>query len=258
MKTFNNLVVQQDGQAAIVTINRAAKLNALNRETLQELREILELLEQDDSVRGILLTGAGEKAFAAGADIEEFVGMSVGDATQMAQYGHMHIMDRIQNFGKPIIAAVNGFALGGGLELAMACHIRIASESAKFGLPEVSLGIIPGYGGTQRLPQLVGRGKALEMIMTGEIIGSAEALRWGLVNDVVPAEELIATCLELLATIFTRSKQAVANAIQAVQVGLDNPKTGQQREIELFGESFGTVDGKEGVQAFLGKRKPNF
>ena len=258
METWNTILVQQEGQAAIVTINRSAKLNALNGETLEELSRVLSALEKDESVRGIILTGAGQKAFVAGADIGEFEGIRVAEAKQMAHYGHTHVMDRIQNFEKPVIAAVNGFALGGGLELAMACHIRIASDSARFGLPEVSLGIIPGYGGTQRLPQLVGRGKALEMIMTGEMIGAADALSWGLVNRVVPMEELIETCLQLLTTIFTRPKQAIAYAIKAIQAGLEDPKTGQQTEIDLFGESFGTADSREGIKAFLERRKPNF
>ncbi len=258
METFNTILVQREGQAAIVIIDRSTKLNALNRETLEELSRVLDLLEKDDDIRGIILTGAGQKAFVAGADIREFEGINVAEARQMAHYGHTHIMDRIQNFEKPILAAVNGFALGGGLELAMACHIRIASDSARFGLPEVSLGIIPGYGGTQRLPQLVGRGKALEMIMTGEMIDATDALKWGLVNYVVSAEELIETCLKLLATIFTHSRQAVAHAIRAVHVGLEDPKTGQQEEIDLFGESFGTADCQEGIKAFLERRKPNF
>ena len=258
METFHSIIVEQAGAIAIVTINRETKLNALNGQTLQELAQALDLLEKNETVRGIILTGAGEKAFVAGADIAEFAGISVEEAKKMAENGHFRIMGRIESFSKPIIAAVNGFALGGGLELAMACHIRIASDNAKFGLPEVSLGIIPGYGGTQRLPQLVGRGKALEMIMTGDMIDAADALQWGLVNRVVPSSALMDTCRSLLEKMFTRSRQALSKAIQAVQAGLKDPREGQQQEIELFGQSFGTEDCKEGVQAFLERRKPNF
>ncbi len=258
MKTFQTIIVEREKAFVTLTINRESKLNALNQETLHELAQALDMLENDNAVRGIVLTGAGEKAFVAGADIGEFVGLSIEEAKKKAEYGHFHIMDRIQNFPKSIIAAVNGFALGGGLELAMACHIRVASDNAKFGLPEVSLGIIPGYGGTQRLPQLVGRGKALEMIMTGDMIDAAEALQWGLVNRVVPLAELMSACRELLDKIDARSGQAISKAIMAVQAGLEDSQQGQQREIELFGESFGTDDCKEGVQAFLERRKPNF
>ncbi len=258
MKTFQTIIVEREKAIAILTLNRESKLNALNRQTLRELAEVLDLLENDENIRGIILTGAGEKAFAAGADIGEFVNLSVEEAKNMAEYGHIHIMDRIQNFPKPIIAAVNGFALGGGLELAMACHIRVASDNAKFGLPEVSLGIIPGYGGTQRLPQLVGRSKALEMIMTGDMIDAMDALQWGLVNRVVPLSELMGTCNALLDKICTRSRFAVSKAIAAVQAGLEDSREGQRKEIEFFGESFDTEDCKEGVQAFLERRKPNF
>lgn len=241
-----------------MTIDRESKLNALNREVMQELAQVLDALEEDETTRGIILTGAGKKAFVAGADIGEFIGLDAEGAKKMAIHGHTHIMDRIENFRKPVIAAINGFALGGGLELAMSCHIRIASENAKFGQPEVSLGIIPGYGGTQRLPQLVGKGRAFQMILSGEMIGTEQALQWGLVNAVEPGDNLITSCQALLEKIYAQSPQAVAKAIQAVNAGMLDSKEGFKKEIELFGESFVSEECREGVQAFLERRKPNF
>lgn len=258
MEALQNIGVEKQGWTTIITIKRETKMNALNDDTLRELSTVLEEVEQDAGCRGVILTGAGEKAFVAGADIQEFVGLSAAQATQKAAFGHEAIMDRIENFKKPILAAVNGFALGGGLELAMSCHIRIASEQAKFGQPEVSLGIIPGYGGTQRLPQLVGKGRALQMILSGEMIDAKQALQWGLVNEVVPLGELINTCQLLLDKIYMKSPQAIAMAIEAVNTGMLDSAKGYQKEIELFGESFATDECKEGVQAFLERRKPNF
>lgn len=258
METLKNFLLEISGQTAYITINRPAKLNALNRETLVELADLLKTLETETQVRGVIFTGAGEKAFVAGADIAEFKGLSVTEAEELASWGHREVMDKIYHFPKPIIAAINGFALGGGLELAMACHLRIASEQAKMGLPEVSLGLIPGYGGTQRLPQLVGRGKALEMILTGDMLDAQHALRCGLVNEVVPAADLISTCEQLLAKMYAKSSTAIASAIAVVNEGLRNPAEGPAAEIKAFGKAFETKDFEEGVSAFLEKRKPNF
>lgn len=258
MKKYNTLLVEIDANTALVTINRADKMNALNAETLADISTLLDELERDNTVRGVILTGAGPKAFIAGADITEFQGLTAVEASDLAKIGHFHVMDKIANLSKPIIAAVNGFALGGGLEIAMACHIRVATVSAKLGLPEVSLGIIPGYGGTQRLTQLVGRGKALEMILTADMIVAEEALSWGLVNYVVPADELLTKCFNILDKIYTRSPLAISSAITAVNTGLINPESGFIKEIELFGKCFDTAESKEGIQAFIEKRKPNF
>ncbi|MFD2894460.1 enoyl-CoA hydratase/isomerase family protein [Sphingobacterium arenae] len=245
-------------KTAYITVNRPDKLNALNTLVLKELAEILTRLKVDDDVRGIILTGVGDKAFVAGADIKEFQKFSSAEARQLSKSGQEEVMDELYTFPKPVLAAINGFALGGGLELAMACHIRLASEQAKMGLPEVSLGIIPGYGGTQRLPQLVGRGKALEMIMTGEMIDAQDALQWGLVNQVVSSEELIPTCERLLEKIYQRSQKAIAAAIRVVNMGLMQPEKGYEEEMDAFADAFDTMDFKEGVAAFLEKRKPNF
>lgn len=254
----NHILSEIKNGTAYITVNRPDQLNALSADTLDELSTTLVRVETDDRVRGVILTGAGDKAFVAGADIKELQKLSYDDARDVSSFGHDEVMDVLYAFSKPVIAAINGFALGGGLELAMACHIRVASEQVKLGLPEVSLGIIPGYGGTQRLPQLVGRGKALEMIMTGEMITAQDALRWGLVNHVVPADELIPTCEKLLEKMYQRSKTAIAAAIRVVNIGLINPKEGYDEEIDAFAEAFETPDYEEGVAAFLEKRKPNF
>ncbi|QBQ39806.1 enoyl-CoA hydratase [Sphingobacterium psychroaquaticum] len=257
MGQYENLLLTLSGQTAIITINRPTKLNALNRATLGELADLLGALKTNREVSGIILTGAGEKAFVAGADIAEFVGHSEEEGRAMAAWGQEHVMNVIHNFPKPVIGAINGFALGGGLEIALSCHIRVAVETAKMGLPEVSLGVIPGYGGTQRLPALVGRGKAMEMILTGDMIGAKEALTWGLVNYVVPATDLLHTCESLLNKIYTRSGTAVAAAIEAINASQTGVK-GFDVEIDAFGKAFGTADFKEGVSAFLDKRTPNF
>ncbi|MGO1243709.1 MAG: enoyl-CoA hydratase/isomerase family protein [Sphingobacterium sp.] len=259
MDSPQNFLVDKKGKTAYLTVNRPDKLNALNFATIKELGQILQVLKADTQVRGIIVTGAGAKAFVAGADISEFKNLSRSQAKDLTQTGHHQVMDVIYNFPKPVIAAVNGFALGGGLELAMACHLRVASANAKMGLPEVSLGLIPGYGGTQRLPQLVGRAKALEMIMSGEMIDAQEALQWGLVNYVVPQESLITKCEELLEKMYTRSPHAIATAINVVNEGLQAANGGgYNAEIEAFTSAFDTEDFKEGVSAFLEKRKPNF
>lgn len=259
MNTFNNITIDKDGKTAVVTINRPSKMNALNAATLSEIAQAFHVLEADNEVRGIILTGAGEKAFVAGADIQEFVHLNKEEAAQLSRRGHEEVMNVIYNFRKPVIAAINGFALGGGLELALACHLRIAVESAKVGLPEVSLGIIPGYGGTQRLTALVGRGKALEMIMTGDMITATEAYQWGVLNHVVTeAEDLLPKAKSILERTYLRSATAIGAAIEAVNAGIQDSAVGSEAEIRLFGECFGSEDMKEGVAAFLEKRQPNF
>ncbi|GGK40106.1 MULTISPECIES: enoyl-CoA hydratase/isomerase family protein [Flavobacteriaceae] len=255
---FENIVVEQNENSAIITINRPTKLNALNKNTIAELHEAFKLLETDKSVKVIIITGSGEKAFVAGADISEFANFSVEEGTELARKGHEILFDFVQNLSTPVIAAVNGFALGGGLELAMAAHFRVASSNAKMGLPEVSLGVIPGYGGTQRLPQLVGKGKAMEMIMTAAMISAEEAKQYGLVNYVVEQEELLPLCEKLASKIIRNSSVAIGAAIKAVNANYTNCVNGYSVEIEQFGVSFETDDFKEGTTAFLEKRKPNF
>ncbi|MFD1771427.1 enoyl-CoA hydratase/isomerase family protein [Sphingobacterium suaedae] len=258
MEIWKNLLLEIKDKTAYLTVNRPEKLNALNRDTLQELGQVLRRLKTDNGVRGIVLTGAGERAFVAGADIAEFTGLSQEEARQLAEWGHHEVMDVLYHFPKPIIAAINGFALGGGLELAMACHVRVAVAEAKMGLPEVSLGLIPGYGGTQRLPALVGRGKALEMILTGDMVDATSALQWGLVNHVVEAKDLAVKCEEILSKMYSRSATALTAGINAVNTGLRAPELGYAAEIEAFAHAFTTPDFHEGVGAFLEKRKPNF
>jgi len=253
--SYQNITLQIVDRTAILTINREAKLNALNKETIGELKDALAEISTNDEAWGVLLTGAGEKAFVAGADIQEFMDKSKAEASELSRFGH-ELMDSLSTFPKPTIAAINGFALGGGLELALGCHLRIASTNAKMGLPEVSLGLIPGYGGTQRLAQLVGRGKALEMLLTGDMITAQDALQWGLVNHVVEADTLIAKAQEILQKMYSRSRTALAAAIRAVNA--TNDVRGFEAEIKAFGQCFGEPDFQEGVSAFLEKRKPNF
>ncbi|MAU70993.1 MAG: enoyl-CoA hydratase [Pseudozobellia sp.] len=254
---FNNLLVTYNGAIGQVVINRPKKLNALNKETLQELHEAFSALEEDDEVKTIILTGSGEKAFVAGADISEFAHFSEEEGGRLAAEGQKAVFNYIENLPKPVIAAINGFALGGGLELAMACHFRVASHNARMGLPEVSLGVIPGYGGTQRLPQLIGKGRALELIMTASMIDVDRALSYGLVNHVVSQEELIEFCEKLADKISNNSPVAISHAIKAVNAGFKN-SNGYAAEIEAFGACFGTEDFKEGTTAFLEKRKADF
>lgn len=259
MANYENILLTREGKSAIVTINREDKLNALNMQTLSELSQVLDEIAADESVRGVIIIGKGEKAFVAGADIKEFMNHSVIEASELSRYGQENVMNKIHHFAKPVIAAINGFALGGGLELALACHMRIAVANAKMGLPEVSLGIIPGYGGTQRLTQLVGRGKALEIILTADMISAADAKHIGLINHIVDNQaELLQKATELLERTYTRSSTAIAAAIQAVNAGIEDSTRGYEAEIQLFGKSFGSEDMKEGVAAFLEKRKPNF
>lgn len=255
---MNNLLIEQKGHVFTITINRPAQLNALNKETISELNQALSNANNDSSVGVIILTGSGEKSFVAGADIKEFADFNIAQGGELAMNGQKILFDFIENMNKPVIAAVNGFALGGGLELAMASHIRIASSNSRMGLPEVSLGVIPGYGGTQRLAQLVGKGKANEMVFTAAMINAEEALKWGLVNHVVEPTELIAKAEEIAAKILNNSGTAIASAIRAVNANFNDGVNGYEVEIEEFGKCFGTEDFKEGTTAFLEKRKPNF
>ncbi len=255
---FNNLLITDADGIRTITINRPEQLNALNRDTITELDQALNEAEADKNVRVLILTGSGPKAFVAGADIKEFAHFAVEEGKALSADGQKKLFDHVENMNKPVIAAVNGFALGGGLELAMSCHVRVASDNARMGLPEVSLGVIPGYGGTQRLARLVGKGKAMEMIFTAGMIKADEALQWGLVNHVVPQADLLATCNDLAAAIMKNSPTALAAAIRAVNAGYEPGANGMLREIEEFGKCFGTADFKEGTSAFMEKRKANF
>lgn len=254
---FTNILITKKEQIAILTINRPTKLNALNKETIAELHQAFNYLNNDENVKAIIVIGSGEKAFVAGADISEFAHFSEAEGTKLAAKGQEILFDFVENLNTPVIAAVNGFALGGGLELAMACHFRIASENAKMGLPEVSLGVIPGYGGTQRLPQLIGKGKAMELIMTAGMITANEAKEWGLVNHVVAQEELLPLAEKLARKISQNSLVAINKAIKAINASFKEGN-GFKTEIELFGNCFATADFKEGTTAFLEKRKANF
>lgn len=255
---YTNLLIHTDNNRAVITINRPDKLNALNKATIQELHDALAALSADADVRVVIITGAGQKAFVAGADISEFASFGVEEGRALAAQGQELLFDFIENFPKPVIAAVNGYALGGGLELAMACHIRIAANNARLGLPEVTLGLIPGYGGTQRLAQLVGKGKALEMILSAAMIQADEALAWGLVNKVTSQEELMDEVQALADAMVKNSPSALAAAIRAVNSGYAYQRPGLNTEIDEFGKCFGTPDFKEGTSAFLEKRKPKF
>ena len=255
---YQNILSELKENILYVTINREAKLNALNKATLAELADVIVYAATHSEVRGVLLTGAGEKAFVAGADISEFQNYSLAEGKELGRKGQHEVFDAIANCPKPWVAAINGFALGGGLELAMACHIRIASENAKLGLPEVTLGLIPGYGGTQRLTQLVGKGRAMEMITTADMISAERGAQIGLVNEVVPQAELISKAEAILAKIKQRAPLAIASAIYAINASLNPDLNGFDTEIEEFGNCFQTEDFKEGVSAFLEKRKANF
>jgi enoyl-CoA hydratase len=255
---FDNLLLDRDGLVATITINRPNVLNALNAPTLDELRRAVLDLKRDESVRAIVLTGAGDKSFVAGADINELALQSPVSGREHALTGQ-HVFDLIENLGKPVIAAINGFALGGGCELAMACTLRLAADTAKLGQPEINLGILPGYAGTQRLARLVGKGRALEIMLTGAPISAAQAERIGLVNRVVPAAELIAEARKLAAVLAAQAPIAVRYIIDAVNKGLEMPfAEGCVHEATLFGLVAATEDMREGTRAFLEKRKPSF
>ena len=255
---LENIILEHEKGIATIFINRPEKLNALNRATIQELHETLKLVDENPNVRVIIITGSGEKAFVAGADISEFAHFTSVEGSQLAAQGQKILFDFIENMTTPVIAAINGFALGGGLELAMACHFRIASENAKMGLPETSLGVIPGYGGTQRLPQLVGKGRAMEMIMTAGMIDAETAKIYGLVNHVVPQDDLFATYMTIATRIMKNSPVAIAKAIEAVNANFVSGVNGFDVEIKNFGDCFATEDFKEGTTAFLEKRKAEF
>jgi enoyl-CoA hydratase len=255
---LENLLVERDAGVAVVTVNRPKVLNALNTQTLDELRRTILALRHDDGVRSVVLTGAGDKSFVAGADINELAVQSPTGGRDHALRGQ-HVLDLIENMGKPVIAAINGYALGGGCELAMACAIRIAADTAKLGQPEINLGIMPGYGGTQRLARLIGRGRALELLLTGDPIGAAEAYRLGLVNRVVPAAELMAEARKLASTLAAKAPVAARFILDAVNKGLQmTVGEGQILEATLFGLVASTDDMREGTKAFLEKRKAEF
>ncbi len=255
---YTNILTSQNNGITQITINRPTKLNALNKDTIQELHAAFRVAELDTATKVIIITGSGEKAFVAGADISEFADFSVSEGGKLAAKGQELLFDFVANLTTPVIAAVNGFALGGGLELAMSAHFRIASETAKMGLPEVSLGVIPGYGGTQRLPQLVGKGRAMEMIMTAGMIDAHQALQYGLVNHITTPEELLPLAEKLASKIMRNSSVAIAAAIKAINAGYEDGVNGYDAEIEQFGNCFGTEDFKEGTTAFLEKRKADF
>lgn len=255
---MENILIEKQDNIAIVTINRPTKLNALNKATIQELHDGFKQLNEDSSVKAIIITGSGEKAFVAGADISEFAHFSVEEGENLAAKGQELLFDFVQNLSTPVIAAVNGFALGGGLELAMSCHFRVASDNAKMGLPEVTLGVIPGYGGTQRLAQLVGKGRAMEMVMTAGMIDAQTALNYGLVNHVVSQEELLDFAKGIAIKITRNSSVAIGKAIEAINANYEDGTNGFNIEIKNFGYCFGTEDFKEGTTAFLEKRKANF
>ncbi len=255
---FENILVENNEGILQITIDRPTKLNALNKATIEELHLAFKDANEDEDVKVIILTGSGEKAFVAGADISEFSDFSSQEGKELAAKGQAKLFDFVANLSKPVIAAVNGFALGGGLELAMSAHFRIASDNAKMGLPEVSLGVIPGYGGTQRLPQLVGKGRAMEMIMTAGMIDANQALQYNLVNHVVSQEELLDFAEKLAGKIMRNSLVAISSAIKAVNANFETGVNGFETEINEFGACFGTADFKEGTSAFLNKRKADF
>jgi enoyl-CoA hydratase len=252
---YSTLLTALENHILTVTINRPDKLNAINKDVMNDLNDVLDEIEDNSDVKAVILTGAGQKGFVAGADITEFLGLSKEEGQGLAKKGQ-DIFFRIENNTKPIVAAVNGFALGGGCELAMACHFRIASENAKFGQPEVNLGLIPGYGGTQRLVHLIGKGRALELLLSGNMIDAQTALQYGLVNHVVPQEALLQKAADILMVIAAKAPVAIAKCITSANAAYT--EHGYQTEVEAFGECFATEDMKEGTAAFLEKRKAVF
>jgi len=260
METMNyeTLLTELSEHILTITINRPDKLNALNGTVIDDLRAALDAVYDNADIRAVIITGSGPKAFVAGADISQFTSLDAATGKELARRGQHDVFDRIENCPKPVVAAVNGFALGGGCELAIACHFRLASDQAKFGQPEVNLGLVPGYGGTQRLTHLIGKGKAMELIMTGNMIDANEALRLGLVNHVTTPANLLAETRKILLTILSRAPLALAEVIRLVNYASRSENEGLEKEIEAFGELFKTTDTKEGAKAFLEKRKPNF
>ena len=255
---YTTLLTSLENNIFTVTINRPDKLNALNKTVLEELSVVLDKIIISAEIKSAIITGAGPKAFVAGADITEFLSLDAAGGKALAQKGQDLVFNKIENCTKPIVAAVNGFALGGGCELAMACHFRLASDNAKFGQPEVNLGLIPGYGGTQRLVQLIGKGKALELLMSGNMIDAHEAKQLGLVNHITTPENLLEQTKKILTVINSKAPLAIAACIRAANAVFDETKNGFDVELEEFGRCFGTEDMKEGVTAFLEKRKANF
>lgn len=255
---YQHLVSELDNGILVITINRPEKLNALNHEVIAELSKVMDEVYQNSEVKSAVITGAGAKAFVAGADISEFTSLDEAGGIALARHGQTMVFNKIENAPKPIIAAVNGFALGGGCELAMACHLRIASEQAKFGQPEINLGLIPGYGGTQRLVHLIGKGKAMELLLTGNMITAATALQLGLVNEVTTADKLLDTAKALLQLIHTKAPLAISQCIALVNKATYEPDGGLKAEMEAFGKLMNTADAKEGTAAFLSKRKAEF
>jgi enoyl-CoA hydratase len=255
--SYQTLLTNIENGILIVTINRPEKLNALNKNVFTDIGNVVDEIEQNTTIQSAIIIGSGSKAFVAGADITEFGGLTHEQAAALSKRGQ-DIFFKIENCSKPIVAAVNGFALGGGCELAMACHFRIASTNAKFGQPEVNLGLIPGYGGTQRLAQLIGKGRAIELLITANLIDAPTALQYGLVNYVVPQEELLQKAIDILTLVNTKAPLAVGACIQATNALYDNTQNGYEAEIKAFGKCFGTNDMIEGTTAFLEKRKPVF
>ena len=256
--SYNNLTYEIDNRINIISINRPNNLNALNIQTFSELDHAVKSSVANPDVRLIIITGSGDKAFVAGADIKEFVNFSMEEAYELSESGHKILSETIESCPKPIIAAINGYALGGGLEIALACHIRIASENSKMGLPEVSLGVIPGYGGTQRLPQIIGKGRALDMIMTGKMIDADEALAFGLINYKTSQDQLMIFTKDLAKKILSNSSNAIKNAIKSVNANFQQDVNGFEVEINEFSKCFETKEFIEGTSAFLNKRKPDF
>ena len=254
---YSTLLSEITNDICTITINRPEKLNALNKLVIEELSAAIDEVYKSSNIRSAIITGAGEKAFVAGADISEFHELSQEQGMAMAKRGQ-DLFTRIENSPKPIIAAVNGFALGGGCELAMSCHFRIVSENARFGQPEVNLGLIPGYGGTQRLPQLIGKGRTLELLLSGNVIDASTALSYGLVNHVCASGELMNAARSILGTINSKAPVAIAKCIEVVNAAFDKELNGYDLEIKAFGQCFATEDLKEGAKAFLEKRKPQF
>ena len=255
---YDNLIYEIENRINIISINRPENLNALNIQTFTEIDHAIKSSVANSEVRLIILTGIGDKAFIAGADIKEFVNFSVEEANRLSESGHKILFETIEKCPKPIIAAINGYALGGGLEVAMACHLRVASDKSKLGLPEVSLGVIPGYGGTQRLPQLIGKGRALDMIITGKMISADEAFANGLINYKTSQDDLMDFVKNLSEKILLNSSNAIKNAIKCVNASFENGINGFEVEINEFGKCFETKEFKEGTSAFLNKRKPDF
>ena len=258
MNNCENIITDFHSGITTIAINRPTKLNALNKATIKELHNAFEAADSDKNTKVIIVTGSGEKAFVAGADISEFADFDVKKGAKLARKGQELLFDFVENLSTPVIAAINGFALGGGLELAMACHFRVACDTAKMGLPEVSLGLIPGYGGTQRLPQLVGKGRAMELIMTASMIDANKALNYGLVNHVTTPNELLPFCETIAGKIARNSAVAISAAIKSINANFKDGVNGFEVEIKAFGKSFGTEDFIEGTTAFLQKRKADF